>query len=67
MGMVGRRVRSCGELEAGVEVEARVHGAVHVEGTVAEMMPAIGLFWVVSPTGLRKIIEFAEFDVYRID
>lgn len=60
---VGERVRSCRELASGLE--ARIKGVTHIEGSVTEIMPKMRLFWVVSPSGVRRIVELDEYEIYR--
>ncbi|GAB4100687.1 hypothetical protein GCM10028789_28520 [Sinomonas halotolerans] len=59
-------MHSCRELEVGATVEARAGRAVHFSGTVAETMPGMELFWAVSPAGERRILEFAECQIYLL-
>lgn len=59
------RVRACGELSAGMEIEARINGVWHFAGRVLETHPGMGLFWAESRAGERRIIEFQEFEVHR--
>ena len=60
------RVRSCYELEAGAEIEARVGGEKHFEGQVTETHSKLRLFWAVDGVGVRRLIELDEFEVYRL-
>ena len=62
----GARVHSCEEVGRGAEIEARVKGAKHFEGLVIETHPKMRLFWAVSSVGVRRLIEFDEYEVYRL-
>ncbi|MGT2462909.1 hypothetical protein [Sinomonas atrocyanea] len=59
------RVASCTELPDGARIEARVAGTVHFAGNVTHALPGMDLFWAVSPTGDRRLIEFRNYEVYR--
>lgn len=65
-GSIGELVRSCHELEAGAEIEARVRGEKHFEGRVDETHPKLRLFWAVDEVGVRRLIELDEYEVYRL-
>jgi hypothetical protein len=56
---------SCSELRVGDQIEATVNGRIHFEGSITETMPDMDLFWALSPTGERRIIELSEYKVYR--
>lgn len=58
------RVHSCTQVSPGDAVEAKVGGTLHVLGHVAEVLPLMELFWVVTPDGSRRIVELSEFEVY---
>lgn len=58
------RVRSCHELYAGMAIEARANDEMPFLGTVGDIMPKFGLFWAISPSGVRRIIELDQYKVY---
>lgn len=60
------RVLSCDELHAGMPIEARSQAEMPFQGRVGAIMPEMRLFWAVSPTGLRRIFELDEYEVYRL-
>lgn len=62
----GELVRSCHELEAGAEIEARIRGERRFKGTVAETHPKMRLFWAVDHVGVRRIIELDEYEVFKL-
>ncbi|WP_336855481.1 hypothetical protein [Sinomonas albida] len=57
-----REILSCRELAEGDTIEAQ-RNDMHFTGRVTEKLDAMDLFWAVSASGERRIIEFAEFRV----
>ncbi|BCW44886.1 hypothetical protein [Arthrobacter sp. StoSoilB5] len=60
-------IESCEGLEPGDRIEACRAGTVHFSGRVTELMPQFDLFWATDHHGERRIVEFQEYRVRRID
>lgn len=60
-------VRSCHELSAGDEINARHKGALVHRGQVTEVLPDHGLFWIMDElSGSRRLLDMAELEIARI-
>jgi hypothetical protein len=60
-------VRSCVELTAGDDIDARYKGALVHRGRVTEMAPEHGLFWIMDDlTGGRRLLDMAELEIVRV-
>jgi hypothetical protein len=61
-------VRTCGELQAGQEIEAWHKGRLFHRGRVTETIPSTGLFWIEdSRTGARKLLDVEALEIVRAD
>ena len=45
-------------------IEARANDEMPFEGKVGDIMPKFGLFWAISPSGVRRISELDQYKVY---
>ena len=60
-------VRSCQELSAGDEINARYKGRLVHRGRVTEVVPGHGLFWIMDElTGGRRLPDMADLEINRI-
>lgn len=55
------------QLQPGDEIEARRNQTVYHRGPVQELMPALGVVWILdSRTGTRKLLEVAEWNMWLV-
>jgi hypothetical protein len=60
------RVRDCGELSYGDEVDAWHNGRLHHHGRVIETYPSMGMFWILDArTGTRRLLDVEALDIVR--
>lgn len=64
--MTGEEVERCIELTRGDRIHARQGEIDQFAGTVTETHPDFGLFWAVSETGMRRLIDFENWAVGRV-
>lgn len=59
-------VRSCDELSAGDEINARYNGILVHRGRVTGIVPGRGLFWIMDElTGSRRLLDMADLEIAR--
>lgn len=63
--MRANRVSTCSELTTGDHVEVLLDGVTRFSGRVTDMLPEHRLFWAVSDSGERRIIEIDQFEVHK--
>lgn len=63
--MTGDKVEHCIELTRGDWIHARQGETDQFEGMVTETHPGLALFWAVSETGVRRLIDFEDWTVRR--
>ena len=64
----GQIVQLCSELEIGDAIEARYAGKLHHRGPVTDVLPEMGLFWIIDAlTGGRKLLCISELEVSRLN
>jgi hypothetical protein len=61
------RVHVCTELSAGDEIEAWCEGRLYHRGSVTELAPAAGVFWIMDLIGGgRKVLDLEDFHIVRV-
>lgn len=62
-----RVIHRCAELSRGDEIEARFGGRAVHRGTVTEVQPHLGLFWITEPKmGARRLVDMRGLEVVRL-
>lgn len=60
------KVRDCGELSYGDEVDAWHNGRLYHHGRVTQTYPGMGLFWILDArTGARRLLDVDALDIIR--
>jgi hypothetical protein len=60
------RIRDCGELSFGDEVDAWLNGRIYHHGRVIETYPSMGLFWILDArTGARRLLDVEALVIVR--
>lgn len=61
-------IRSCHELAPGDGIKAFFEGTLAHRGTVTELAPDHGLFWIMDNlTGSRRLLDMTDFQIVRED
>lgn len=59
-------VRTCMDLSVGEQVNAWQGGRLFHTGTVTDLLPAMGLFWIrESALGERRLLDMSELEITR--
>lgn len=60
-------IRSCEELANGDEIEAWHEGRFLHRGRVSQVLPSMGMFWIMcARTGARKLVDLEASVVIRV-
>jgi hypothetical protein len=62
-----RIIQACSDLAPGTEIEAWDHGRLIHCGRVSQLVPSMGMFWIIDArNGARRLLEADAFDVVRL-
>jgi hypothetical protein len=65
-GAAAGRIIDCRNLAPGDAVEARYNGELYYVGTVTDIVPVLGMFWILeAKSGTRKLLDPLALHVVR--